>query len=117
MSVIRTHLTGEEAAILDAMSERVMRGLSDVTQACREATKAAPRLQLQAAVASYIAHIAGQMIARAEFVALNAGGNEEAVHALCGSAFNDGRDAAYAEVQKSGGLKSANTPTTGAPLQ
>ncbi|MFG1376118.1 hypothetical protein [Xanthobacter autotrophicus] len=114
MSVIRAHLTAEEAATLDAMSERVMRGLADVTQACREATKAAPSLQLQAAVASYIAHIAGQMIARAEFVALNAGGNEEAVHTLCGGAFNDGRDAAYAEVQKSGGL---NAPTTGAPLQ
>lgn len=114
MSVIRTHLTAEEAATLDAMSERVMRGLSDITQAYREATKSAPSLQLQAAVASYIAHIAGQMIARAEFVAFNAGGDEESVHALCGSALDDGRNAAYAEVQKSGGLKCTNAPTTGA---
>ncbi|MFG1332059.1 hypothetical protein V5F41_12505 [Xanthobacter autotrophicus] len=117
MSDFRTHLTADEAATLDAMSKRVMGGLAAVTQACREATKSAPSLQLQAAVASYIAHIAGQMIARAEFVALNAGGNEEAVHLLCGGAFNDGRDAAYAEAQKLGVLTSANAPISGAPLQ
>ncbi|MFG1370731.1 hypothetical protein V5F32_00980 [Xanthobacter oligotrophicus] len=117
MSDFRIYLTAEESATLDAMSKRVMGGLDTVTHACREATKSAPSLQLQAAIASYIAHIAGQMIARAEFVALNAGGTEEAVHTLCGGAFNDGRDAAYAEVQKSGVLKSANAPTTGAPLQ
>lgn len=114
MNAIRTHLTEDEAASLEAMSQRVMRGLSEVAQAICDACENQPSLQMKAAVTSYLAHHAGQMIARAEFIALNAGGTENAVHALCGGAFNDGRNDAYAEEIKAGRLKIANAPTTGA---
>lgn len=114
MSSIRTSLTDEEAAILDTMSERVVRGLAEVTQAVCEAVAEQASVQLQAAIAAYVAHIAGQVAARAEFVAFNAGGSNKDVEDLCCPSFYDGREAAYNEQRKSGGLKIPNAPTTGA---
>ncbi|MCL8385527.1 hypothetical protein [Xanthobacter aminoxidans] len=114
MNAIHTQLTDEEAAILATMSEKVTSGLAPVTQAFRDACGEHSSPQLLVAISVYIAHIAGQVAANAEFVAYNTGASKDLVETLCACAFREGRDAAFIEQKRLAGFTIVEAPTTGA---
>ncbi|WP_296585669.1 hypothetical protein [Xanthobacter sp.] len=107
-------LSDAETAALTSMAAEVTCAMNVAMQSIRTATEAQPSLVMHAAIAEFVANMAGQLAARAEFIAINAGGRRKDVTLLCGGAFQDGRSLAYAQTQGDGDIIRTNAPTTGA---
>lgn len=107
-------LTPEEAAVMDALSAEVTAAMNTAMKAIRTAVEGHQGLALHTTIAWFVSHYAGQLAARGEFIAINAGGSRKEVSRLCGGSFQDGRNHAWEEAEAAGGIIRANTPTTGA---
>ncbi|MFG1246759.1 hypothetical protein [Xanthobacter flavus] len=107
-------LTPEEAAVMDALSAEVTAAMNTAMRAIRTAVEGHQGLALHAQIAWFVSHYAGQLAARGEFIAINAGGSRKDVSELCAGSFQDGRSHAWAQAEAAGGIIQTNAPTTGA---
>lgn len=101
-------------ATLETMQATTIAACDAMLDGVRKAMAAHPDLATHTAISEHVAYLAGQIAARAEFIAFNCGGQPKDVKALCGGAFNDGRADAYAQQESAGFGKRPTAASTGA---
>lgn len=108
-------LTPEEAVVMSTMATDVTAAMNSAMRAIRTSAESSQSAPLTATITWFVAHMAGQLAARAEFVALNAGGSEQAARDVSMRAFLAGRELAWAQACDTSDIPRATAPTTGMP--
>ena len=107
-------LTPEEADVMSTMATDVTAAMNTAMRAIRTAAESSQSAPLTATITWFVAHVAGQLAARAEFVSINAGSSEQTALDVSIAALKNGRDLAWSQALDAGGIIRANAPTTGA---